>query len=137
MTDKTFKVGGVSNNVGGYKVRFAAEMTRVKCLDKNGADVQLMELPTAMTKSEVVTFLKTTDLYKNPLYVECIDNADAKYNPVAKAPKVVKAKVEKTVKVKADKPSLDALKARKPKNPVNEFVAPAEVVEAAPEAVAE
>jgi hypothetical protein len=125
MTDKTFKVGGVSNNVGGYKVRFAAEMTRVKCLDKNGADVQLMELPTPMTKAEVVTFLKTTDLYKNPLYIECIDNADAKYNPVAKAPKAPKA--AKVVKVKATKPSLDAIKARKPKAAKAEAVATAEV----------
>ena len=123
MTDKTFKVAGVSNNVGGYKVRFANEMTRVKALDKNGADVQLIELPQAMTKPEVVKFLKTTDLYKNPLYVECIDNADAKYNPAPKAAKVVK--------VKADKPSLDALKARKPKAAKAE-AAPTEAVAAEP-----
>ena len=129
MTDKTFKVGGVSNNVGGYKVRFAAEMTRVKCLDKNGADVQLMELPCPMTKPEVVTFLKTTDLYKNPLYSECIDNADAKYNP---APKVAKAPKAKVVKVKATKPSLDAIKARKPKAAKAEVAAPAEAVAAEP-----
>lgn len=101
MTDKTFSVGGVSKSKNGYKVRFATDMTRVKILAKTDEDIQLVQLPTAMTKPELVTFLKTTDLYNNPVYREAIDTADAKYNP------------GETVKVKAAKtPSLDDLKAR-------------------------
>lgn len=101
---KLFKVGGVSKSKSGYKVRFATDMTRVKILAKTETDVQLMELPSEMTKPELVAFLKTTDLYQNPTYKEAIDNADAKYNAVA------------TVKVKATKakaaPSMDAIKAK-------------------------
>jgi hypothetical protein len=53
-----------------------------------------------MTKAELVTHLKTTDLYQNPEFAAAIDAADAKYNT---AP---------TVKVKGAKPSMDAIKAR-------------------------
>ena len=112
---KLFKVAGVSKGEDGYKVRFAADMTRVKILAKYFTDVQLIELPSEMDKPQVVTFLKTSELYANPVYKEVIDAADEKYNP---APKVAKVKVEKApkaVKVKADKPSLEAIKARKPK----------------------
>ena len=100
MTDKTFNVGGVSKTKGQYKVRFAGDMTRVKILAKTDTDINLIELPKAMTKPELVTFLKTTDLYKNAEYAAAIDAADAKYNA---AP---------TVKVKAEKPSMEAIKAR-------------------------
>lgn len=101
MTDKTFAVAGVSKGKNGYKVRFANDMTRVKILAKTETDINLIELPHAMTKPELVTFLKTTDLYNNPEYKEAIDNADAKYNEVG------------TVKVKAAKtPNLEDLKAR-------------------------
>jgi len=104
MTDKTFKCGGVSKGKNGYKVRFATDMTRVKILAKTETDVQLLELPTAMTKGALVVHLKTTDLYTNPVYKEAIDTADAKYN------------AETIVKVKATKakaaPSMDAIKAK-------------------------
>ena len=121
-TDKMFKVGGVSNNVGGYKVRFANDMTRVKVLSKTGADVQLIELPTEMTKGDVVKFLMQSDLYKNAAYVECIDSANAKYNPVAKTATV---KVKKEKAPKAAKPSLDAIKSRAKKAVVAEVAADA------------
>ncbi len=88
----------------GYKVRFATDMTRVKILAKTEQDVQLLELPEAMTKPALVTYLKTTELYSNPTYKEAIDTADAKYNAVA------------TVKVKATKakaaPSMENIKAK-------------------------
>ena len=101
MTNKTFNVGGVSKSKNGYKVRFASDMTRVKILAKTDSDIQMVELPTAMTKPELVTFLKTTDLYKNAEYAAAIDAADTKYNEAS------------AVKVKASKaPSLDAIKAR-------------------------
>jgi hypothetical protein len=98
--DKLFKVGGVSQTKGQYKVRFASDMTRVKILAKTDSDINLLELPKAMTKPELVTFLKSSDLYANPAYKAAIDAADAKYNGT------VSAKAGKV------KPSLDAIKAR-------------------------
>jgi hypothetical protein len=100
MTDKTFMVGGVSKTKGQYKVRFANDMTRVKILAKTDTDIQMVDLPGAMTKGELVSFLKTSDLYKNPEYAAAIDAADAKYNATG------------TVKVKGTKPSMDDIKAR-------------------------
>ena len=98
--DKQFKVGGVSKTKGQYKVRFASDMTRVKILAKTDSDINLVELPRAMTKPELVSFLKTTDLYTNASYKAAIDAADAKYNGTV---------ATKATKVK---PSLDAIKAR-------------------------
>ena len=100
--EKQFKVGGVSKTKGQYKVRFANDMTRVKILAKTDTDINLVELPNAMAKGQLVTFLKTTDLYANPAYAVAIDAADAKYNGTG----VVKTKGAKV------KPSLEAIKAR-------------------------
>ena len=99
---KLFKVGGVSNTKGQFKVRFAGDMTRVKILAKTDSDINLVELPKAMTKPDLVTFLKSTDLYSNGDYRAAIDAADAKYNGTVST---------KGAKVKA-KPSLEAIKAR-------------------------
>jgi hypothetical protein len=106
--DKQFKVGGVSKTKGQYKVRFANDMTRVKILAKTDSDINLVELPKAMTKPELVTFLKSTDLYANGEYRAAIDAADAKYNGV------VSAKAGKV------KPSIEAIKARATKETVAE-----------------
>jgi hypothetical protein len=103
MTDKVFKVGGVSKSKSGYKVRFANDMTRVKILAKTDSDINLVDLPRAMSKGELVQHLKTTDLYSKADFKEAIDAADAKYNGVVKA---------KAGKVKAAKPSMEAIKAR-------------------------
>ena len=80
MSDKTFNVGGVSKSKSGYKVRFANDMTRVKILAKTDSDIQMVDLPKAMTKPELVAFLKTTNLYSNADYRAAIDAADEKYN---------------------------------------------------------
>lgn len=106
MTDKLYSVAGVSKLNGAYKVRFANDLVgRIKALAKSHEDVQLFELPKEMSKAEVVSFLKSHELYANPTYREAIDTADEKYNGV------------KTVKVKASKakkaePSMEDLKAR-------------------------
>ena len=100
MTNKLFKVGGVSKCKSGYKVRFANDMTRVKILAKTDTDINLLDLPNEMTKPELVAFLKTTELYTNAHYKEAIDAADIKYNTVV------------TVKATKVKPSLEAIKAR-------------------------
>lgn len=99
-----FKVAGVSRLKGEFKVRFANDMTRVKVLDKNGhTDVELIELPEAMDKPAVVTYLKSTALYANAKFTAAIDAADAKYNG---------AKTVKVTKAKAEKPSIEAIKSR-------------------------
>ena len=108
--EKLFKVGGVSKTKGQYKVRFASDMTRVKILAKTDSDINLVELPQALSKPALVTFLKGTDLYANPTYRAAIDAADTKYNGVG----VVKATGAKV------KPSLDAIKARATKETVAE-----------------
>jgi hypothetical protein len=106
MTDKLFSVAGVSKLNGTYKVRFANDLVgRIKALAKSHEDVQLFELPSEMSKAEVVSFLKAHELYANPAYREAIDNADEKYNGA----KTVKVKATKTKKAE---PSLDAIKAR-------------------------
>ena len=99
--DKSFKVAGVSTVKGNYKVRFANDLSRVKVLIKTGhTDIELVDLPQAMSKGEAVTFLKTSSLMEKEVYRQAIETADAKYNAPAVA------------KVKATKPSLTAIKAR-------------------------
>ena len=101
MTDQKFAVGGVSKFKSSYKVRFGTQLHRLTGrLEKTDTDIKLLELPGAMTKPEVVAFLKTSELYLNAEYREAIDARDAKYNAAG------------TVKVKATAPSLDAIKAR-------------------------
>ena len=80
-TTKLFSVAGVSTQKGEVKVRFANDMTRVKVLAKSShTDIELMELPKAMDKPAIVSFLKTTELYQTPAYQAAIDAADTKYN---------------------------------------------------------
>jgi hypothetical protein len=81
MSDKSFKIAGVSKLAGSYKVRFANDMTRVKVLAKTGhTEIELIDLPKAMTKPELVTHLKTTELYNRAEFKQAIDAADEKYN---------------------------------------------------------
>lgn len=96
-----FTVAGVSTHDGKTKVRFANDfVSRVKILLKDGhTDVNLTSLPNPMTKPECVQYLKTTDLYADPVFKEAIDAADEKYNTV----KVSKSKQDI---------SLDAIRAR-------------------------
>lgn len=103
MSDnKTFKVAGVSTVKGNYKVRFANDMSRVKVLMKTGhTDIELVELPSEMTKGQAVTYLKTTSLVERTEFLQAIETADAKYN-----------QDEKSVKVTTAKPSLASIKAR-------------------------
>jgi hypothetical protein len=77
-----FKVTGVSTQDGLTKVRFANDfVSRVKMLIKAGhTDIELMELPEAMSKADAVTYLKTTELMNTPRFAEAITLADEKYN---------------------------------------------------------
>ena len=59
-TDKKFAVAGASTFGGDTKIRFANDMMRIKILQKNGhTDIDLVELPTEMTKAEIVQHLKS------------------------------------------------------------------------------
>lgn len=101
MSDKTFKIAGVSKLKGSFKVRFANDMTRVKVLAKTGhSEIELIELPRAMTKPELVTHLKTTALYNRAEFKQAIDAADEKYNGSAVV-KVAGVKVKAPAKAKA------------------------------------
>jgi hypothetical protein len=100
MSDKTFKIAGVSKLKGSFKVRFANDMTRVKVLAKTGhSEIELMELPREMTKPELVTFLKTSALYSRVEFKQAIDAADEKYNGSATV-KVAGVKVKAPAKAK-------------------------------------
>ena len=113
--NKLFKVAGVSSGKTGYKVRFASDMTRVKVLMKTGnSDIELVELPSEMTKAEAVTFLKGTALMERAQYREAIEAADTKYNSastvrVSKPARAVRPAVSKS---KKGAPSIEDIRAR-------------------------
>jgi hypothetical protein len=103
MSDKTFKIAGVSKLKGSFKVRFANDMTRVKVLAKTGhTEIELVELPKAMTKPELVTFLKGSELYQRAEFRAAIDAADEKYN-TAGTVKVAGVKVKAPAKAPTTK----------------------------------
>jgi hypothetical protein len=72
MTNQTFTVAGVSTTASGVrKARFGNDLVgRIKKL-KDNTDMNLMELPKAMTKVEAVTYLLEKDEFKT------VENRDA------------------------------------------------------------
>ena len=93
-----FKIVGISTLKGKTKVRFANDMvTRIKILNKEGhQDINLIDLPSEMSKLDAIRYLKTTDLYVK--FPQAIDAAEEKYVAMG------------TVKIQG--PSLEAIKAR-------------------------
>jgi len=88
---KLFSVAGVSTLAGERTFRFANTMDRVKGLLRSGhTDVELMELPGAMTKEAAVAFLATKGI-----------TAELKSVRKASVP-VVKVKLAKTTRVVAN-----------------------------------
>ena len=62
MTEKLFTVAGTATNADGTtKARFANDLVaRIKILNKSGCiNINLMELPTPMTKLEALQYLQT------------------------------------------------------------------------------
>ena len=54
MSNKTFKYVGISTLKGVRKLRYANDIMRLKVLERNGhKDVDLVELPKALTKAEI------------------------------------------------------------------------------------
>ncbi len=100
MTDKLFTVAGTSKVNGGTKVRFANDMTRVKVLVKGGhQDIDLIELPRAMSKAEIVSYLLSMDFADGNIEkAEAISREASKRNVELQPAKPVKAKAPKAAK---------------------------------------
>lgn len=100
----TFTQAGVSRLKGEFKARFANDALRVKVLAKNGhTDIDLMELPTPMTKEAAVAFLIEVNFDNGNAEVRAALDAELEKRtekPKAeKAPKEPKVKKEKKAKV--------------------------------------
>jgi len=88
-TDKTFAVTGVSTVAGKTKIRFANDVMRIKILAKNGhTDIELVDLPHAMTKGEIAQHMNSIGFAKGQDTVPSAIDYIAKKNPVAQAPLV-------------------------------------------------
>lgn len=99
-TDKQFTVAGVSTLEGKTKIRFANDTMRIKILAKNGhTDVDLVELPHAMSKAEIAQHLKEVGFGAGKPAVEAAIAYIAKKNPVATP--TVKATAKKAEPVTA------------------------------------
>jgi hypothetical protein len=106
MTEQTFKVAGITTQNGNSKVRFTDDLIRrVKIFNKLGATrIDLVELPSEMTKIEALRYLMTAAEFQSPGDQATI--TDAIQNREGASPKT-------EIKVKASQaPSLDAIKAR-------------------------
>ena len=105
MAKQTFKVAGITTHNGNTKVRFTDDMIRrVKQFSKGGASrIDLVELPSEMTKVEATKHLMTLEMFNSPSDQATLADCLADKEKVAN---------KGTVKVKATKPSIDAIKAR-------------------------
>lgn len=104
-TSQTFKVAGITVHNGNAKVRFTDDMVRrVKQFTKGGATrCDFIELPNEMTKIEALKHLQAhADFQSAEDQATLADTLADKEKEASKG----------TVKVKATKPSLDAIKAR-------------------------
>jgi len=111
-SNQTFKVAGITIHNGNAKVRFTDDMVRrIKQFTKGGASrVDFVELPSEMTKVEALKYLATL-----PEFASASDQATIADTLEDKTKEANKG----TVKVKATKPSLDAIKARAKKSKVS------------------
>lgn len=104
-TSKTFKVAGITVHNGNAKVRFTDDMIRrIKQFTKGGASrCDFVELPSEMTKVEALKYLQAhSDFQSNEDQATLADALTDREKEASKG----------TVKIKATKPSIDAIKAR-------------------------
>lgn len=81
-TTKTFTVTGSSTLDGKTKIRFANDTMRIKILSKNNhTNVELVELPHAMTKSEIAQHLTSIGYGKGNADITAAIAYVAKKNP--------------------------------------------------------
>jgi hypothetical protein len=97
---QTFKVAGLTTHGETTKVRFTDDMVRrIKQFSKGGATrVDLIELPSAMTKVEALKYLRDHADFQGEG-----DQATIVWALADRTPKTPKVKVAKTAKVKAVK----------------------------------
>ena len=100
-TDKMFKIVGISNKDGDYKVRFANDIMRIKVLAKGGhTDVRLMELDTPMSKMEAVVAMSKQDEFQDVAAKATIAEYIERNTPKRK-PESTPTATKKAVAVKA------------------------------------
>lgn len=106
-TSKLFKVAGITVHNGNAKVRFTDDMVRrIKQFSKGGATrIDLIELPSEMTKVEALKYLASQEQFKNAEDQATIADALVDREKTA-------SKGEVKVKASKIKPSIDAIKAR-------------------------
>ena len=112
-TEKTFTVAGTAKNSDGtVKARFANDLVaRIKILNKAGCtDINLIELPKAMTKLEALQHLTQVGITEG-------DAGFAVANKLAEKSKIAK-KGEVKVAAKGAKPAKTAVKATVPADAV-------------------
>ena len=105
MANQTFKIAGITTHGTSTKVRFTDDMVRrIKQFSKGGASrIDLVELPTEMTKLEALKYIATLPEFASPADQATIaDSIEDKS----------KGTVEVKVKASKTKPSIDAIKAR-------------------------
>jgi len=107
MSEKLFKVVGITVHNGNAKVRFTDDMVRrIKQFTKGGASrADFVELPNAMTKVEALKFMLTHSEFASPS-----DQATIQDTLEDRAKDVRKGEVK--VKAQVSKPSVEAIKAR-------------------------
>ena len=94
-TDKRFSVAGVSTLDGKTKIRFANDTMRIKILAKNGhTGVELVTLPSEMTKAEAVQYLKSVEFGKGNSAIEAAMAYAEKKNPAPAGKKATVVKAE-------------------------------------------
>lgn len=100
-TDKRYTVAGVSTLNGDTKIRFANDVMRIKVLAKNGHEnIQLVELPEAMLKTEIAKFLATLPEFQDADSQAAVAEYLNKHDKAPKAKVEVKKAVKKAVEVK-------------------------------------
>jgi hypothetical protein len=111
MANQTFKVAGITVHNGNAKVRFTDDMVRrIKQFTKGGATrCDFVELPSEMTKLEALKYLQAHAQFQSAEDQAIIADAVTDREKEARKGEV---KVRAPRKAKADKPSLDAIKAR-------------------------
>lgn len=102
--NQLFKVAGITTHNGNSKVRFTDDLIRrVKQFTKGGATrIDLMELPSAMSKLDALTYLQAHVDFQSPNDQALINDSIEDRSKSSKS----------EVKVTKTKPNLDAIKAR-------------------------
>ena len=102
-TSKLYTVAGVSTQNGETKIRFANDTMRIKVLAKNGhTDIQLVELPSEMSKPDAAKFIRGIDEFAGVAAQSAIADYLEKHDAESKPAKAVtKTAVKAPAKAKA------------------------------------